>query len=147
MADGCNTWSHRFASFRMDLLHRSRAAWSYARPAFVSLLSGQVPSLCHTSCHPSVHCPRRMLIIVSLFELKVFGTDAISSLSLFSLGVRNSITIRLQRPVSLTSLHSAMSISSRSLILSPRKWKWTVTSIALVLITGVQTSWSVLSLV
>ncbi|KAJ7840630.1 hypothetical protein B0H13DRAFT_1910645 [Mycena leptocephala] len=79
----------------------------------------------------------------SLFEPKVFGTDAISSLSLFSLGVRNSITIRLQRPVSLTSLHSAMSISSRSLILSPRKWKWTVTSIALVLITGVQTScWS-----
>ncbi|KAJ6530548.1 hypothetical protein B0H19DRAFT_1273561 [Mycena capillaripes] len=36
-----------------------------------------------------------------------------------------------------------MSISSRSLILSPRKWKWTVTSIALLLITGVQTScWS-----
>ncbi|KAJ6541320.1 hypothetical protein B0H19DRAFT_1311366 [Mycena capillaripes] len=49
----------------------------------------------------------------------------------------------LQRPVSLTSLHSAMSISSRSLILSPRNWKWTVTSIALLLITGVQTScWS-----
>ncbi|KAF7368602.1 hypothetical protein MVEN_00184100 [Mycena venus] len=85
--------------------------------------------------------PRFATQIVTLVSTAL----AACSSFLFSFSVRKSITIRLQRPVSLTSFQCAMKISSLSLILSPRKWKWTVTSIALVLITGVQTScWTTL---
>jgi hypothetical protein len=39
---------------------------------------------------------------------------------------------------------STLKLSSRSLILDPRKWKWSAMSIALVILTSVQTSGFVL---
>ncbi|KAJ7933445.1 hypothetical protein B0H13DRAFT_2306852 [Mycena leptocephala] len=63
---------------------------------------------------------------------------------LFSWGVRQSITLHLHgEGMSMGTFISTLKLSSRSLILDPRKWKWSAMSIALVILTSVQTSgWS-----
>ncbi|KAJ6578517.1 hypothetical protein B0H19DRAFT_1338700 [Mycena capillaripes] len=71
---------------------------------------------------------------------------AAASSFLFSWGLRQSIAIHLHREgMSLAQFISSVKISSRSLILEPHRWKWSVPSIALVILTGVQTTgWSTL---
>ncbi|KAJ6559627.1 hypothetical protein B0H19DRAFT_1234248 [Mycena capillaripes] len=64
---------------------------------------------------------------------------------LFSWGVRQSIALHLHgEGMSMGTFISTLRLSSRSLILDPRKWKWSAMSIALVILTGVQTSGFVL---
>ncbi|KAJ7167164.1 hypothetical protein C8R43DRAFT_1232157 [Mycena crocata] len=60
-------------------------------------------------------------------------------------GLRRAIALHLNAPMPLVDFFSSVSIASRSLVLDPRKWKWSVASIALVVLTGVQTSaWTTL---
>ncbi|KAJ7625171.1 hypothetical protein B0H17DRAFT_1218861 [Mycena rosella] len=64
---------------------------------------------------------------------------------LFSFGVSRSIGLYLRRTMSLAALVSTVRISTRTLVLNPRRWKWSAISILLVIFTGVQTSgWSTL---
>ncbi|KAJ7450945.1 hypothetical protein B0H11DRAFT_316930 [Mycena galericulata] len=65
---------------------------------------------------------------------------------LFSWGVQKSISIYLHREgMSLEQFDSSVKISARTLVLDHRKWKWSVASIVLVILTAVQTSgWSTL---
>ncbi|KAF7376955.1 hypothetical protein MSAN_00113300 [Mycena sanguinolenta] len=65
---------------------------------------------------------------------------------LFSWGIRQWISIRLHHGgMSLGEFTTRVKISSRSLVLQHRQLKWSVASIALLILTGVQTSgWSTL---
>ncbi|KAJ7724367.1 hypothetical protein B0H16DRAFT_1785975 [Mycena metata] len=63
---------------------------------------------------------------------------------LFSWGVRQSIALHLHGDgMSLAQFVSSVKLASRSLILDPRKRKWSTVSIVLILLTGVQAAgWS-----
>ncbi|KAJ7463337.1 hypothetical protein FB451DRAFT_1494381 [Mycena latifolia] len=95
-------------------LPHASAAWARANPHLVTLLS----------------------TLISTFL-------AACSSFLFSFGVRRSIALYLREPMSLAAFVSTVSISARSLVLAPRKWKWSAMSISVLVLTGVQTSaWS-----
>ncbi|KAJ7438767.1 hypothetical protein FB451DRAFT_1416048 [Mycena latifolia] len=57
---------------------------------------------------------------------------------LFSFGVRRSIALQLRRPTSLATFVSALRISRRSPVLTPRRW--TAPSFVIILLAGLQTS-------
>ncbi|KAJ7697015.1 hypothetical protein B0H17DRAFT_1197747 [Mycena rosella] len=78
--------------------------------------------------------------LVTLVSTMVSTGLAACSSFLFSFGVRRSIALRLRRPMSLAKLFSAVSISARSLVLSRHKWQWTLMSISIVILIGIQTS-------
>ncbi|KAJ7192566.1 hypothetical protein GGX14DRAFT_594393 [Mycena pura] len=78
--------------------------------------------------------------LVTLIGTIISTVLAAASSYFFSLGLRRSIALNLNRPMTLGTFFSTVSISSRSLVLDPRKRKWTLMSIVLVLLTGVQTS-------
>ncbi|KAJ6490018.1 hypothetical protein C8R45DRAFT_1138953 [Mycena sanguinolenta] len=67
-------------------------------------------------------------------------------LHLFSWGVRQSITLRLRgEGISLADFISSVKISSRSLILDTQNGRWSAMSVAVLIVTVVQTScWSAL---
>ncbi|KAJ7696987.1 hypothetical protein B0H17DRAFT_1266711 [Mycena rosella] len=76
--------------------------------------------------------------LVILVSIMVSTGLAACSAFLFSFGVRRSIALRLRRPISLAKLFSAVSISACSLVLNRRKWQWTLMSISIVILTGIQ---------
>ncbi|KAJ7605484.1 hypothetical protein B0H17DRAFT_1230206 [Mycena rosella] len=85
--------------------------------------------------------PRTVTLISTLISTIL----ASCSSYLFSFGVSRSIGLYLRRPMSLAALVSTVRISTRTLVLNPRRWKWSAISILLVIFTGVQTSgWSTL---
>ncbi|KAJ6617244.1 hypothetical protein B0H10DRAFT_1327543 [Mycena sp. CBHHK59/15] len=82
---------------------------------------------------------------VTLVSTLISTVLAACSSFLFSLGVRRSIALHLHQPMSLAAFVTTVKISSRSLVLDPRKRKWSTISIVLVVLTGIQTSgWSTL---
>ncbi|KAJ7459354.1 hypothetical protein FB451DRAFT_1563720 [Mycena latifolia] len=81
--------------------------------------------------------------ILTLLSTLVSTGLAAYSTFLFSFGVRQSVALYLRQPMSLATFVSTIGISSRSLVLDPKKWKWSAMSISVVALTGVQTSaWS-----
>ncbi|KAJ6451242.1 hypothetical protein C8R47DRAFT_1170355 [Mycena vitilis] len=64
---------------------------------------------------------------------------------LFSYAIRRSMSLSLNRPVSLATLGASVSISTRSIVFHRRSWKWPTVSLLVLILTGVQTSgWSTL---
>ncbi|KAJ6484421.1 hypothetical protein C8R47DRAFT_1131333 [Mycena vitilis] len=64
---------------------------------------------------------------------------------LFSYAIRRSMSLSLNRPVSLATLGASVSISTRSIVFHRRSWKWPTISLLVLILTGVQTSgWSTL---
>ncbi|KAJ7458140.1 hypothetical protein FB451DRAFT_1406453 [Mycena latifolia] len=81
--------------------------------------------------------------LVTLLSTLISTALAAWSSFLFSFGVRHSVALYLRRPMSLSTFVSTVNISGRSLVLDPRKWKWSAMSIGVIILTGVQTSgWS-----
>ncbi|KAJ7495030.1 hypothetical protein FB451DRAFT_362125 [Mycena latifolia] len=81
--------------------------------------------------------------LVTLLSTLISTLLAACSSFLFSFGVRRSIALYLREPMSLAAFVSTVSISARSLVLAPRKWKWSAMSIGVMILTGIQTSaWS-----
>ncbi|KAF7361076.1 hypothetical protein MSAN_01138500 [Mycena sanguinolenta] len=72
---------------------------------------------------------------------------AAGSSHLFSVGLRRAIAFSLTQPTGMTlgALSSTISLASRGFIFRRRQWKWSLVSIALLLLTGIQTSgWTTL---
>ncbi|KAJ7192565.1 hypothetical protein GGX14DRAFT_479910 [Mycena pura] len=81
----------------------------------------------------------------TLISTAISTVLAAASSYLFSLGLRRSLVLNLNRPMTLGTFFSTVAISSRSLVLNPWKRKWTPMSIVFVLLTGVQTTgWTTL---
>ncbi|KAJ7451314.1 hypothetical protein FB451DRAFT_706684 [Mycena latifolia] len=81
--------------------------------------------------------------LLTLLSTLISTALAAWSSFLFSFGVRHSVALYLRRPMSLSTFVSTINISGRSLVLDPRKWKWSAMSIGVLILTGVQTSaWS-----
>ncbi|KAJ6490978.1 hypothetical protein C8R45DRAFT_928806 [Mycena sanguinolenta] len=82
-------------------------------------------------------------LVTSIFTMISTGLSLCSSF-LFSWGVRQSITLRLRgKGMPLAGFLSSLKISSRSLILDPKNRRWSVMSMAVLILTVVQTPcWS-----
>ncbi|KAJ6452436.1 hypothetical protein C8R45DRAFT_945670 [Mycena sanguinolenta] len=82
-------------------------------------------------------------LVTFIFTMISTGLS-LSSSFLFSWGVRQSITLRLRgEGMSLAEFISSVKISSRSLILDTQNGRWSVISMAVLILTVVQTScWS-----
>ncbi|KAJ7451318.1 hypothetical protein FB451DRAFT_1566220 [Mycena latifolia] len=81
--------------------------------------------------------------LLTLLSTLISTALAAWSSFLFSFGVRHSVALYLRRPMSLSTFVSTVNISGRSLVLDPRKWKWSAMSMGVIVLTGVQTSgWS-----
>ncbi|KAJ7454144.1 hypothetical protein FB451DRAFT_1408489 [Mycena latifolia] len=78
--------------------------------------------------------------LVTLLSTLISTVLAACSSFLFSFDVRRSIALHLREPMSLAAFVSTVNISTHSLVLHQRKWKWSVMSIGMMLLTGVQTS-------
>ncbi|KAJ6496330.1 hypothetical protein C8R45DRAFT_926840 [Mycena sanguinolenta] len=77
-------------------------------------------------------------------ETSANPTDSFPA-SLFSVALRRAIAFSLTQPMTLGDLSSTISLASRGLIFTRRQWKWGLVSIALILLTGIQTSgWTTL---
>ncbi|KAJ7495019.1 hypothetical protein FB451DRAFT_1360023 [Mycena latifolia] len=113
------------------------AAWTF----FVVVESKGFIALPYASASWAKDHARKVTLISTLISTILASCSSF----LFSFGVRRSIALYLGRPMSLAAFVATVSISARSLVLDPRKWKWSAMSIALVILTGVQTSgWSTL---
>ncbi|KAJ7232628.1 hypothetical protein B0H12DRAFT_1328025 [Mycena haematopus] len=86
--------------------------------------------------------PHRVTLIFTLISTILATWSSV----LFSWGVRQSISIHLHRGgMSIGGFTSSVKISSRSVVLDHRKPAWSVASILLLILAGVQTSgWSTL---
>ncbi|KAJ7458062.1 hypothetical protein FB451DRAFT_1273637, partial [Mycena latifolia] len=67
--------------------------------------------------------------LLTLLSTLISTALAAWSSFLFSFGVRHSVALYLRRPMSLSTFVSTINISGRSLVLDPRKWKWSAMSI------------------
>ncbi|KAJ7734135.1 hypothetical protein B0H16DRAFT_1731973 [Mycena metata] len=114
------------------------AAWSF----FAVVEARMFLALPYSSASWAMNHPHPITLVSTLISTVL----AAASSFLFSWGLRQSIAIHLHRKgMSLADFISSVKISSRSLILEPRRWKWSAPSIALVILTGVQTSgWNAL---
>ncbi|KAJ7877881.1 hypothetical protein B0H13DRAFT_2546065 [Mycena leptocephala] len=83
---------------------------------------------------------------VTLISTVISTCLASCSSFLFSWGLRRSLTLRMHRDgMSLATFVSSLKVSTRSFVFDPRRAKWSATSIALVILTGLQTtSWTTL---
>ncbi|KAJ7031279.1 hypothetical protein C8F04DRAFT_1263102 [Mycena alexandri] len=81
---------------------------------------------------------------VTFISTQISTILAACSSFFFSWGVRQSIALHLHGSgMSLAQFASSVKLSSRSLILDPRKRKWSTLSVVLILLTGVQAAgWS-----
>ncbi|KAJ7347540.1 hypothetical protein DFH08DRAFT_161845 [Mycena albidolilacea] len=83
---------------------------------------------------------------VTLMSTVISTCLASCSSFLFSWGLRHSLALYMHRDgMSLATFVSSLRVSARSFVLDPRRVKWSATSIALVILTGLQTTgWSTL---
>ncbi|KAJ7146668.1 hypothetical protein C8R44DRAFT_898804 [Mycena epipterygia] len=78
---------------------------------------------------------------VTLISTAIATALATCSSYLFSLGLRRSLALHLHRDgMSLAAFMASVKISSRSLVLDPRRRRWSATSIILFILTLIQTS-------
>ncbi|KAJ7133154.1 hypothetical protein C8R44DRAFT_977440 [Mycena epipterygia] len=78
---------------------------------------------------------------VTLISTAIATALATCSSYLFSLGLRRSLALHLHRDgMSLAAFTASVKISSRSLVLDPRRRRWSATSIILFILTLIQTS-------
>ncbi|KAJ7814924.1 hypothetical protein B0H14DRAFT_1415423 [Mycena olivaceomarginata] len=88
---------------------------------FVAVLSSRgVIFLPHVSAVWVANHPRPVTLISTLMST-VF---AAGSSHLFSVGLRRAIASSLTQPMTLGALSSTISLASRGLILTRRRWKW-----------------------
>ncbi|KAJ7076646.1 hypothetical protein B0H15DRAFT_863429 [Mycena belliarum] len=82
---------------------------------------------------------------VTLFATLIATILGACSSFLFSYAIRRSMSIYLNRPVSLATLGASVSISMRSVVFHRRSWKWPLVSLFFFILAGIQTSgWSTL---
>ncbi|KAF7359849.1 hypothetical protein MVEN_00710300 [Mycena venus] len=83
---------------------------------------------------------------VTLISTVISTCLASCSSFLFSWGLRHSLALYMHRDgMSLSTFVSSLKVSTRSFVFDPRKAKWSATSIALVILTGLQTTgWTTL---
>ncbi|KAF7356012.1 hypothetical protein MVEN_00930600 [Mycena venus] len=80
-------------------------------------------------------------LLVTLLATMLAGFSSF----LFSIAIRRSMSLYLNRPLSLATLGASVSISMHSIVFHRRNWKWPMVSLFFVLLTGIQTSsWSTL---
>ncbi|KAF7344271.1 hypothetical protein MVEN_01718400 [Mycena venus] len=110
------------------------AAWAKANPHTVQWISTQIATILAFFFDTVIFSLHHAYAVVSHYP------------SLFAWGVRQSITLHLHGDgMALVTFVSFIKISTRSLILNPRRRKLSLMSIAIIILTGVQTAgWSAL---